>query len=251
MVFPAPSDVDPAYWVPDAETVAGYQQADLILLNGADYATWRDKVTLPEPKLHDTSAAFADQWIEITDAVTHTHGPGGEHAHRGTAFTTWLDPRLASAQARAVADALVELLPTEQPLFELNLQALQQDLAELDGQLSDVVAREPNQAVVFSHPVYQYLTRRYELNGRSVHWEPEEVPTDKMLAELDELLLKHPARWMIWEGPPEQATVDKLNERGVNCVVYAPCGNVPEDGDFLSVLRNNVAELSKVYAPAE
>jgi zinc transport system substrate-binding protein len=38
VVFPAPSEGDPAYWMPDAETVAAYQKADLILLNGANYA---------------------------------------------------------------------------------------------------------------------------------------------------------------------------------------------------------------------
>ena len=36
--FPAPSDVDPAFWTPGREVVRQYQQADLILLNGADYA---------------------------------------------------------------------------------------------------------------------------------------------------------------------------------------------------------------------
>ena len=36
VVFPAPSDVDPAFWQPDRETIRTYQQADLILLNGAD-----------------------------------------------------------------------------------------------------------------------------------------------------------------------------------------------------------------------
>ena len=40
VVFPAPADVDPAHWSPDAETVAAYQAADLILLNGAGYARW-------------------------------------------------------------------------------------------------------------------------------------------------------------------------------------------------------------------
>jgi zinc transport system substrate-binding protein len=247
VVFPAPPDIDPAYWSPDADAVLGFQQADLILLNGAGYATWRDKVTLPDAKLRDTSASFKDQWIEITDAVTHTHGPAGEHAHRGTAFTTWLDPRLASSQAQSVADALGELLPADKAVFEQNLKALQADLAELDGQLNDIFARRPQMPVVFSHPVYQYLTRRYQLNGRSVHWEPDEVPTAPMLAELDELLRTHPARWMIWEGQPDQATVVELAKRDVSCVVFEPCGNAPEEGDFLSVMRRNVANLENVY----
>ena len=30
VVFPAPAEGDPAYWMPDAKTIAGYQKADLI-----------------------------------------------------------------------------------------------------------------------------------------------------------------------------------------------------------------------------
>ena len=35
VVFPAPADEDPAYWMPDAKTISDYQKADLILLNEA------------------------------------------------------------------------------------------------------------------------------------------------------------------------------------------------------------------------
>ena len=45
VVFPAPPGVDPAFWSPDPETVAAYQQADVILLNGAGYARWVARAT--------------------------------------------------------------------------------------------------------------------------------------------------------------------------------------------------------------
>ena len=38
VIFPGPEDEDPAFWMPDTETIQRYQQADLILLNGAGYA---------------------------------------------------------------------------------------------------------------------------------------------------------------------------------------------------------------------
>ncbi|MEJ2085889.1 MAG: zinc ABC transporter substrate-binding protein, partial [Acidobacteriota bacterium] len=38
--FPAPEGDDPAYWKPTPEQILAYQNADLILLNGADYAKW-------------------------------------------------------------------------------------------------------------------------------------------------------------------------------------------------------------------
>ena len=101
--------------------------------------------------------------------------------------------------------------------------------------------------VVFSHPVYQYFARRYGINGKSVHWEPDAMPDEGMWQELTHLISTHRAKWMIWEGPPLPAIEAKLKELGVKSVVVDPCGNVPDDGDLLSVMRQNVAALRKVY----
>ena len=38
--FPVPSGLDPAFFSPSPEIVSAYQGADLLLLNGADYAEW-------------------------------------------------------------------------------------------------------------------------------------------------------------------------------------------------------------------
>ncbi|MCW9077857.1 MAG: hypothetical protein OQK74_01640, partial [Gammaproteobacteria bacterium] len=34
------------------------------------------------------------------------------------------------------------------------------------------------------------------------------------------------------------ASVDKLKTLGVDSLVFDPCGNVPEQGDFLTVMRS-------------
>ena len=49
VVFPAPAGIDPVYWIPDIPSIIAYQQADLILINGANYAKWVDKVSSRRP----------------------------------------------------------------------------------------------------------------------------------------------------------------------------------------------------------
>ena len=243
VVFPAPADEDPAYWAPDAETIAAYQGADLILLKGAGYAKWVERATLPATRLVDTSAAFADQLIPLEKKVTHSHGPGGEHEHTGWAFTTWLDPTLASQQAQAVAAALVELRPEHEVEINERLAALEQELITLDSRLRVAAEAVGNAPLVFSHPVYQYLIRRYSLNGVEVHWEPDEAPDGHAWDHLEELLESHPAKWMLWEGEPLKETVADLAEIGVESVVFDPCGNRPDEGDYLTVMTANADAL--------
>lgn len=245
--YPGPTDEDPAYWVPGVDDLSAYQQANLILLNGAGYAKWIDKVSLPESRMIHTGRAFDDELIALDSHATHSHGPSGEHAHGGVAFTTWLDPQLAGKQARVVASALGRIDPEGVALFNARLKELAQDLAGLDTQFARITS-SPAQPVIFSHPVYQYLARRYRLNGRSVHWEPGLVPTEDQWTELKAILGDHPARWMIWEGEPIPETVEKLKTLGVASVVFSPCGTPPDDGDYLTVMHRNAHALRKVFA---
>jgi zinc transport system substrate-binding protein len=247
--FPGPADEDPAYWEPDADTVAAYQKADLILLNGATYAKWVARATLPQARIVDTSAAVRDRYVELQEEVVHAHGPEGAHEHTGYAFTTWLDPTIAIEQARAVKDALSRRRPDLAAQFEAAFAALETELTDLDTRLEEIVAGSPGLPLVMSHPVYQYMERRYGLNARSVHWEPDQEPSPAMWDDLRALIREHPARWMIWEGEPAEQTVAALLEAGIDSTVFDPCGSMPEQGDYLEAMDRNVTNLERVFAP--
>jgi zinc transport system substrate-binding protein len=247
VIFPAPPSIDPAYWIPDIPTISAYQQADLILLNGAGYAKWVDKVTLPQSKLVDTSKEFKDRYITIRGAITHSHGPEGEHAHEGIAFTTWLDFDLAVKQAEVILFAVNRKIPEKKRTFEKNFKSLKVDLMALDKELMTIVSNASSKPLVASHPVYDYLAGRYGLNIKSVHWEPKEIPNREQWAELQDILNDHKAQWMIWEGEPNPESVMKLRSIGVDSLVFDPSSNVPEKGDFLSIMWQNVENLKSAF----
>jgi len=246
VTLPMPTDIDPAFWSPQAEDIVGLQKADMILLNGANYAKWLPKVSLSIFKLVNTSAEFRDAYITLSEAMTHNHGSGGKHSHTGTAFTTWLDLSLAEKQAKSVFKALSRKQPKLRADFVQNLIPLQQSLLALDTELTETGIALNGEALIGSHPVYQYLRSRYKLNLESVHWEPEEAPTEEQWNVLKGLLEEHPAKWMLWEGVPATETVEKLAELGIKSIVFTPVSNLPDSGDFLSIMRENVARLKSI-----
>ncbi len=247
VVLPAPTGIDPAYWIPAIPTIAAYQQADRILINGAGYAKWVDKVSLPRSKVVDTSKKSKDRYITIEGATTHSHGLEGEHGHEGIAFTTWLDFSLAAEQAKAITTALSRKRPDLKDGFQKNYQKLEQDLLKLDQNLKTLISKDPSKPLVVSHPVYDYFARRYGLNIKSVHWEPDEIPTNEQMIELNSFLKEHPAQWMIWEAEPMKESAERLRAIGLDSLVFDPCGNIPDQGDFLYVMRQNVENLKPVF----
>ncbi|MDJ0900643.1 MAG: metal ABC transporter substrate-binding protein [Xenococcus sp. MO_188.B8] len=245
--FPIPTDVDPAFWQPNAEIISQLQQGDLILLNGATYEKWLDKVSLPESKLINTSSQFQDQYIPRKSAITHSHGPEGEHSHTDIAFTTWLNLKFAIKQAQSIRDALSEIMPEKKETFRANYQALEKDLLDLDRQIQNIVATNPEQNFIASHPVYHYLKQRYGIKLESVHWEPENYPTKAQWQELKVLLQKHPAKWMIWEADPDSETVAQLKTMGINSLVFASVANAPDTGDFFGIMQQNIENLKQAF----
>ncbi len=249
VVFPVPPGVDPVFWQPDAAAIGEFQRADLILLNGAGYAKWISRVSLPRLKMADTSASFRDRFISTDGGMTHSHGREGDHSHAGTAFTTWLDFGQAIAQAKSVRDALSRKFPAQHNTFDASFRALENDLRALDARLAAIVARDPAKPLIASHPVYQYLARRYDLNLESLLWEPDVVAPPDQWQVLSGMRESHPAGWMLWESDPSNENIQRLEELGIRSTVFDPCGNRPAKGDFLSVMTENADNLERLFRP--
>lgn len=243
VVFPAPEGIDPAFWEPDITTLTQYQQADLLLLNGAGYAKWTATVSLPARIQVDTSTAYRDQLLAAVGDPVHSHGPGGEHSHGELAFTTWLDLQLAQSQSQAVAESLQRLLPADAMHISNRQAALEETLGALDARLAALGQQLEQRPILYSHPVYQYLQRRYGLNGLALHWEPDQLPTPAQWAELDSTLQSHPAQLMLWEAQPLPEVVTRLQQRGVAVVVFSTLGNRPAEGDFATGMAANISAL--------
>jgi zinc transport system substrate-binding protein len=247
--FPVPPGVDPEFWAPEASIVARYQSADLVLVNGGGYGAWIDTAALPGSRLVDTSRALTDRLLPIENAVTHSHGTMGPHSHAGFATMIWLDPTLAVEQATAIATAFKGARPDGAAMFDQGLAALRHDLEALDARLQAVAARIGSTPILFSHPVYTYLIRRYGLHAKSLHWEPTEAPDAAGWAQLEEKLAGHPANWMLWEAEPLAETRTELERRGIGTVVFTPLGAAPASGDYLTAMNENAARLESAFPP--
>ena len=182
-------------WNPTAQDVRALQKARVILINGAGYEPWRDRVSLPASRLKDTASGYYDQFIRIPDAVKHQHGPDGLHSHPGTVWATWLDPNLAMAQLSQVTASLVRLAPDEKATIELESAKLRAQFEGLNS-LVDELAAVPGIAecaIVSDGPYYQYLTNRLGCRLTYLHWPLSGDLSEKDLQELTTTLSDLPA----------------------------------------------------------
>ena len=243
VIFPVPAGVDPSFWRPSIADITMIQSADLILLNGAGFATWVDRVSLPRSKTVNTSAKIKDQFIS-TESITHSHGDGGEHSHEGLASYLWLDPTLAIAQAEAVAAAMAsrDLVPASE--IYASFAELRSELEKLDASTAAALATARGIPMIATHPRYQYLAQRYDLSITSLEWEAGAMPTQEELADLERLVAELDARILIWEAQPPRDGIEAADALGLESVVFNPLARASADDSFVESYASAVSDLS-------
>jgi zinc transport system substrate-binding protein len=246
--YPVPADVDPAYWRPGDEQVTAMQQANLLLLNGAGHEPWREQVVLSPLNLAITSRGFHDQWIQVEDAVTHQHGPEGSHTHSGIASTTWLDPILFREQIHVIAQTLIKLSPDQREEILKREKKLDAELDQLDQQWKAATKILGDRPLIASHPVYQYLAKRYGWKVDSLHWEPGQKLAKKEWEQFDKLREKNKATFMIWEAEPLAETKAELDKRGIKIVVIKPLSNGSPEENVLDEMKANAMRFETVLS---
>jgi zinc transport system substrate-binding protein len=236
---------DPAYWKPNANQIYKYQASDLILANGAGYARWMEKVSLPSSKIIVTAKAFEDKWIVTDEGVSHSHGPDGEHVHKTTASTTWMNFEFAVAQAHAVYESLASILPDDKKEIMSNFNSLNTELNTLDQKMKSIAKYLNEETLIASHPVYQYMEAAYGITLISLHWEPDKMPTNHEWKHFEEKVAKYDIKIMLWEDEPHQNIKTKLDGIGVKYIVVRPSGNIPVKGDLIENLKDDLLSLEE------
>ncbi len=251
--LPLPEGEDPIHWQPDAQTIADYQSARVVILNGAEFEKWAVTAPLPRSRVANTAEGFDDEWLEFENTITHSHGPAGEHAHSGVDGHTWLDPNLAIQQARVIERALVEAFPVDADTFAINLMTLEADFRHLNERLSALTPDVGRVRLLASHPAYNYIARRYGWSITNLDLDPntrlsEQDVGDILRAAGDDTDLPI---ILLWESEPHEASRAMLEAAGVSSVLFSPAENpseaeIEERGDYLDIMRANISRLRDI-----
>ena len=241
---PLPQGADPIFWMPDAGAMQQYQAADLVIINGATFEQWVNKVTLPSSRVVDTAKGLGEGLVneglvKYEQATTHRHGPEGEHTHEGIDGHTWVDPLNALAQAEVIAEALTKRWPEHAASFSEGLDSLAVDLRALDGRFRAFADAWGKRVLLASHPAYNYLAKRYGLVITNLELDPEAV--DEMDFREVEI---HQVSVMLWESEPKKEIAARMAAMGLRNVLVTPGEGFPESGeDYLSLMRANLDRL--------
>ena len=168
-----------------------------------------------------------------------------EPDEEGTDPHVWLAPLRYADIADAVARRMGELAPEQAQAFTSRAGELRTELAALDGEFRSGLASCQRTQIVTSHNAFGYLAGAYGLEQVSLTGlTPEEETSPARLAEVADYAEQNGVTTIFFEELVSPDVAESLAaEVGAQAVELSPLEGAPEEGDYFTQMRANLASL--------
>jgi zinc transport system substrate-binding protein len=157
----------------------------------------------------------------------------------------WLDPMRYAELADAVAERMGQVAPDRAADFAAAAAQLRAELEQLDEDFRTGLADCEREQFVTSHDAFGYLARAYDLEQVPVTGlTPEDEPSPGRLAEVADLAREAGVTTVFFEDTASPKVAEALaSEVGATAAVLSPLETAPEQGDYFTAMRANLAAL--------
>ena len=188
--------------------------------------------------------------VELHQSEEDAHDAEEGHDHEGSDPHFWLDPTLLGKAAAAFTDTMTAADPDHADDFRANNARLQADLEQLDDDFRTGLEECTTRMIVVSHDAFGYLGERYDLDVHAIAGlSPDAEPSARRLGELADLIREDDITTVFTERLASPKLADTLaSDLGIETAVLDPIeglGDEGGDGDYLSLMRENLAALQK------
>lgn len=199
-----------------------------------------------------TADGHEDETAEEHSA--HEEEGDDEHAHGDVDPHFWQDALLVADLGDAIAAELSAIAPDHADDFAANAAALRSDLEDLDGEFATGLKDCERDTVVVNHDAFGYLTK-YGLHLEAISGlAPDSEPNAATIADLHELITEHGITTVFSETLVSPRAAEAIaGDLGIGTAVLDPLEGLTaeaeeNDGDYLTVMRQNLAALKKANA---
>ncbi len=246
-----PDGTEPHDWEPAAADIAGLQNADLFIYNGAEMEHWAEDVLASL----DASALIvveASKGIALREGAHEEAEEAEEDEHDGIDPHVWLDPNNAKMELATIKNAFVQADAENASYYEANYEKWAKEFDALDEVFRTALSGLPKKEIIVSHEAYGYLCAAYGLTQIGIEGlAPDSEPDPGRMAEIINLAREKGVTTIFFE---ELLSPDVANaiaaETGANTAVLSPVEGLTDEerasgADYLSVMRKNLAALQE------
>jgi zinc/manganese transport system substrate-binding protein len=191
-------DQDPHLFEASASTARNLASAKVVIVNGADYDPWMEKLL---------SANKAPGRKEIVVAKL-VHKKSGDNPH------LWYDPATIQAFAKVFAAELSSVDPAHKADYAHGAGRLAESLKPLEAKLAEMKEKYAGQPVTASEPVFGYMAQAIGLKMRNERFQlavmNDTEPSASDIAAFENDLKNHKVKVMLYNSQASDSAVQRL-----------------------------------------
>ena len=245
------------------QDVLAMQQADLVVLQGAELEPWGDDM-IEQLEADGVPVHIATAYLTLMALDEHEDEHGDEHdehaeeseeEHEGEEEEhedehdhgefdphTWLDPILFSETVAHLTEAIVALDSDNAATYEANAAALQAELIALDAEYESRLMNCELEEVITSHDAFGYIGSRYDFEIHAIAGlSTQDLPSATTLAELREEAEEGIGAILLEENSVASYGEALARETGLATLSINPIAySVPTGEDYVTLMRTNL-----------
>ncbi|MBH0231212.1 metal ABC transporter solute-binding protein, Zn/Mn family [Halobacillus yeomjeoni] len=263
-----PPGSDPHTYEPTTKEMVKMAEADAFIYSGATLEGYAEKISSTiQPE--DVKVVEAAHGIDLEkhehdgelinhaqDNDTENHSDSHEgHNHEGNDPHIWLDPLRSVQMAENIKDALVELKPEREALFNENFNDLKERLNELDQKYHEVLSSLPGDEIIVSHAAYGYWEQAYGLeqiaiSGLDPSNEPSQKELERIIEEgkgkkIDHILFEQNVTPKIAKVVQKEIGADLLRVHNLSVRTEE---DLKQEEDYFTLMDQNLEVLKKALS---
>jgi len=193
-------DQDPHLFETTPGTVRQLAKAEIVILNGANYDPWMDKLLSAVPRPERT----------VISAAQLTERKPGDNPH------LWYDPATMPAVATALADAFAKKDSAHAADYVSRLEATLASLARIAERVAHLKAKHAGTAVTATEPVFGLMTDALGLVMRNQRFQlammNDTEPSARDVAAFESDLKERKVRGLIYNSQVSEKLTKRLRE---------------------------------------
>jgi len=191
-------DQDPHLFETTPGVVRQIAEAQIVILNGANYDPWMDKLIGVTPRPGRT----------VIDVARLTGKKAGDNPH------LWYEPATMPAAAKALADALAAADPAHKGDYGARLKTFLASLKAVDDKIAAMRAKFAGMPVTASEPVFGYMAQALGLTMRNERFQlsimNDTEPSARDVAAFENDLKARKVRVMFFNKQASDKAVERL-----------------------------------------
>lgn len=246
-----PAGVEPHDWEPKPKTLAGLQESDMLVYNGAGIEAWLEDF-LPSLQKAGVKTVNTSTGLELLPFDEKNAEENNEEEKLAYDPHVWVSPVKYKQQAQNVLSALIEIDAANQDYYTSNYNKLAEQLDKLDSDYRQTISGFKSKVFIVSHSAFEYLAREYGLTQLPIRGvTPQAEPSPAKLAELVQICRENNIKYIFFESLVSPKLSETLaNEVGAEVLVLNDGQGITEEQikkgeSYITIMYENLENLKK------